>query len=340
MSVEDVVAGVGAGFKPAPTGFGAIRLLFVFFDGVGLGSDDPEVNPFAAAWTPFLNGLLGGGLTASLLERLAPGLTFKRLDASLGYGGLPQSATGQTALLTGKNGAKAMNGHYGPWPGPTLKRVLEAGTLFSEVREQGGRAHLANAYPPGYFRAVAAGKQKENVPVYAAKAAGLKLCGLEDYRAGNALSVDLTGAYLQGLEPDLPVLTPFETGRQLAGLAAQADFTFFDFWPTDATGHRGSFAEGVALVEKLDAFLSGVVAALGDVTLLVTSDHGNLEDKTTRSHTVAPVPLLVVGPGADRFAKASSLLHIAPLVRVLYRFRLIPKRINPSGTRRKKYGLR
>ena len=208
-----------------------------------------------------------------------------------------------------------MNGHYGPWPGPTLKAVLEAGTLFSEVRGSGGRAQLANVYPPGYFGAVAAGKQKENVPVYAAKAAGLSLQTLSDYRAGNAVSVDLTGEYLQRLEPALPLLTPVDSGRRLAALAAQGNFTFFDFWPTDATGHRGSFAEAVALVEKLDAFLSGVVTGLDGVTLLVTSDHGNLENKTTRSHTVAPVPLLVVGPGADGFAQASSLLDVAPLVR-------------------------
>ncbi len=315
MSAEDVVAGVGAGLKPAPTGDDANKILFVFLDGVGLGVDDAAVNPFAAAWTPFLNELLGGSLTASLPEHLTADLTFKHLDASLGYAGLPQSATGQTALLTGENGAAVMNGHYGPWPGPTLKAVLEAGTLFSEVRDSGGRAQLANIYPPGYFGAVAAGRQKENVPVYAVKAAGLSLQTLSDYRAGNAVSVDLTGEYLQRLEPDLPLLTPFESGQRLANLATQAAFTFFDFWPTDATGHRGSFAEAVALVEKLDAFFEGVVSALGDTTLLVTSDHGNLENKTTRSHTVAPVPLLVVGPGADGFAQASSLLDVAPLVR-------------------------
>ncbi|CAN5872819.1 metalloenzyme [soil metagenome] len=313
MSAED--GGAGAGLKPAPTREIANKILFVFLDGVGLGVDDPAANPFVAARTPFLDELLGGDLTASLPKRLEPRFTFKHLDARLGYSGLPQSATGQTALLTGKNGAAVMNGHYGPWPGPTLKTVLDGGTLFSDMLESGGRAQLANAYPPGYFAAVAAGKQKENVPVYGAKVAGLSLQTLQDYRAGNAASVDLTGEYLQRFEPDLPLLTPFETGQHLAELATRADFTFFDFWPTDATGHRGSFAEAVALVEKLDAFLSGVVTGLDGVTLLITSDHGNLEDKTTRSHTTAPVPLLVIGPGAEFFREADSLLDVAPLIR-------------------------
>ena len=84
--------------------------LFLFLDGVGLGSDNPKVNPFVAARTPFMEGFLGGKLTASLAERLEPEFTFKHLDARLGFEGLPQSATGQTALLTGKNGAEIMAG--------------------------------------------------------------------------------------------------------------------------------------------------------------------------------------------------------------------------------------
>ena len=181
-------------------------LLFLFLDGVGLGSDDPTVNPFVAAQTSFLEQLLGNKLTVFLLEGSRANFVFKPIDARLGFDGLPQSATGQTALLTGRNGAEIMNGHYGPWPGPTLKRVLDEGTLFSEVLAEGRKAQLANVYPPGYFRALAGRKRRVNVPVYAAQAAGLELYDLEDYRKGRGVSVDLTGDYLRQLDADLPDL--------------------------------------------------------------------------------------------------------------------------------------
>lgn len=286
------------------------RLLLVFLDGVGLGSRDPAANPFAAARTPVLSGLLGGPLTAALPGRGEGALVFRHLDAGLGTGGLPQSATGQSTLLTGENAAARMGRHYGPWPGPTLKRLLDEGTLFDEVRSA-----LANVYPPPYFAARAQRRGRVNVPVYAAERAGLPLLTLEDYRAGRGVSVDLAGSYLRRWLPEAPDLSPAAQGRRLARQAGEQPLTFFDFWPSDEAGHRAGFAEAVALVERLDAFLGGVLEGLGDTTLLLTSDHGNLEDKRVRGHTRAAVPLLALGPAAAAFAGAETLLDVAPGVR-------------------------
>ena len=293
----------------------ASRLLFLFLDGVGLGADDPQVNPLAAARLNTFERLGGGPLTASLREQAEPGRVVRRLDAGLGVAGLPQSATGQTALLTGHNAALLMGRHYGPWPGPTLKRALDAGTLFSEVLGAGGRARLSNVYPPGYFGAIASGQRRANVPVYAALGAGLPLLTLEDYEGGAGVSVDLTGAYLGRLLPELRGWTPQEQGARLARQAATQTFTFFDFWPSDDAGHRGDFGGALRLLDALDGLLEGVLAELGDTTLVIVSDHGNLEDKTRRSHTSAPVPLLVTGPQAGAFADARTLLDVAPAVR-------------------------
>ncbi len=208
-----------------------------------------------------------------------------------------------------------MDGHYGPYPGPTLKKVLDEGTLFSEVVTAGGRSRLANAFPPGYFAAVERGKRRVNVPVYAAQAAGLPLLTLEDYAAGRALSADLSGAYVHDLNPNLPLYSFEEAGSRLARIAEDAELTFFDFWLSDSAGHRWSFEASVELVEQLDAFLSGLIPTLGDTTLLLTSDHGNLEDKRTKSHTKNPVPLLALGLAAPAFADVQDVLGVAPAVR-------------------------
>jgi 2,3-bisphosphoglycerate-independent phosphoglycerate mutase len=291
--------------------------LFLFLDGVGLGADDASVNPLAAAKTPFLESLLKGKLTKALEPFSSREVVFRHLDAKLGFSGLPQSATGQTTLLTGKNGAEIMEGHYGPYPGPTLKKELDKGTLFSEAMATGKKAVLANLYPPGYFQAIETKQQKYNVPVYAALQADLELLRIDDYRAGRAVSADLTGAYLHKHDATLLPSSAFEMGQRLAILAQQHDFTFFDVWLTDHAGHRWLFEKCVELIETLDAFLQGVVENLGEVTLLVTSDHGNLEDKTVKTHTLADVPLLVIGKGAAYFESAVSLLEVTPGIRTM-----------------------
>jgi 2,3-bisphosphoglycerate-independent phosphoglycerate mutase len=289
-------------------------LLFLFLDGVGLGAR-VDTNPFAVAKTPFLEALLGSKLTQGLEPLASPYLTFRHLDAKLGFEGLPQSATGQTTLLTGKNGAAIMQGHYGPYPGPTLKSELDQGTLFSEVMALGKRASLSNLYPPGYFRALETKQQKYNVPVYAALQADLKLLRIDDYRTGQAISVDMTGDYLHRHDATLTPLFPSAMGKRLAQLANRHHFTFFDLWLTDQAGHRWSLKDCVTLIETLDAFVRGVVESLEDATLLITSDHGNLEDKTVKTHTFADVPLIVLGKEAKLFRSATSILDVAAIIR-------------------------
>lgn len=293
------------------------RLLFVFLDGVGLGPSNTQVNPFAAAKTPFLRSLLGDSLTETLSDITSDSLVFKAIDARLGVAGLPQSATGQSSLLTGVNAAECMGRHYGPWPGPTLKQLLEQGTLFSKFSAQGG-AQLANIYPPGFFAALESGRQRLNVPALAAQQAGVKLLTLESYLEGHGVSLDLTGRYLQRLSPDAPVRTPFEMGQQLAHFSHRARFTFLDIWMTDSVGHRGTFDEAVTLIESLDTFVAGVIDSIGGITLLVTSDHGNLEDKTIRTHTLANVPLLAFGPEAPAFAAVKTITDIAGVVQSVF----------------------
>ena len=60
-------------------------ILFLFVDGVGLGSDDPNVNPLASDAYPALSALGGGALTANGMAPLAdPDHLAKPIDPNLG----------------------------------------------------------------------------------------------------------------------------------------------------------------------------------------------------------------------------------------------------------------
>ncbi|MCP5105492.1 MAG: peptidase, partial [bacterium] len=68
---------------------------------------------------------------------------------------------------------------------------------------------------------------------------------------------------------------------------------------------------------NLDLFVGKVISLLDKEsdTLLITSDHGNLEDGTTRTHTRGPVPLVVWGHRAEELRNGiHSLVDVTPAV--------------------------
>ena len=291
-------------------------MLFLFLDGVGLGPDDPERNPFSAADMPYLLELLEG---RRLVEGSAPfegqRATLLAVDARLGVEGAPQSATGQAALLTGENVPAQVGEHYGPKPNPAVAEIVRRDNLFKQVLERGGSAALLNGYPPRYFEAIQRGVRLYSSIPLAATSAGLELMTVEDMQEGKAFSADFTGVGWSGQPgfPSIPTYDPVQAGRQLGRAAESYDLAWFDFWPSDFAGHRGEMSEAVTLLENLDAVLGGLAEAWEGRSdlIVVTSDHGNLEDLSRRGHTLNPVPAMLIGPLEMRRGLASGLEDLA-----------------------------
>lgn len=302
-----------------------MKILFLFLDGIGLGADDPLTNPFAGARMPHLQALLGGGKMVSWGAR--PGgepdyqpqintrATLLALDACLGVEGLPQSATGQATLLTGQNVPAALGYHYGPKPNPAVAEFLRNGNLFNTLHKGGLRAALLSAYPPRYFEAIQSGRRLFSAIPLAATSAGLALKTQEDLLAGRALAADFTAQGWRehlGLA-DIPVLAPFQAGERLARLAREHDFSLFEYWLSDYAGHAQQMEPAVELLEQFDQVMGGLAGAWDDEAglILLTSDHGNLEDLSTRRHTSNPVPGLLLGSLKNRQRFVSSLEEAA-----------------------------
>lgn len=305
------------------------RFVHLFFlDGVGLGGADPDINPFVTAHLPHLTGLLGENWFLTREPIITGRASLVPTDANLNMPHKPQSATGQATILTGRNVPQLVGEHYGPKPNPAVQAVIAQGTLFKEVVDAGGQAALITPYPQGYFDAVARGKRLLSAVPLAATAAGLNLMTADDLRNGRAVSPGFTGqAWRDHLGyDDIPLFTLAEAGQQIARVARGYQFSFFEHWPSDQVGHRGTLAEAVAHLEAIDAVLGGLLAAWDDTNglFILTSDHGNIEEKNQRQHTRNPVPTLLVGPGhAELAAQIHDLQDIATVTR---RFLGLPAR--------------
>ena len=277
-----------------------MHILFFFLDGIGLGMDDPTSNPFARAEMPNLHTLLNG---QHLLRNSTP-FTGERasllaLDACLDIPGVPQSATGQATLLTGVNVPAELGYHYGPKPNPPVADFLRNGNLFNHLLQSGCRVASLNAYPPPYFAAINSGRRNFSAIPLALSSAGVPLKTADDLFAGQALSADFTGhGWRNHLDlPDTPLLEPHQAGQLLARLASETDLSFFEYWVSDYAGHKQDMEQACELLKTFDAVLGGLLEAWDDKNglLLITSDHGNLEDLSTRRHTLNLVPGLLVG---------------------------------------------
>ena len=298
-----------------------MRVLFIFMDGIGLGANNPETNPLARAKMPNLNKLLDG---RSWLKESAPfqgeSASLLAIDPAVGVKGLPQSATGQAILLTGINIPAELGYHYGPKPNPEVAAFLKEATLFSRFTKEGKKAALLNAYPPRYFDGIDSGKRLYSSIPLSVVNAGLPLFRHDDLFAGRALSADFTGEGWRSMLgfKDAPFMEPMQAGQKLAALAKKYDFSLFEYWASDYAGHKQQMENAIQLMETFDEVLAGLTESWDDNGLvLVTSDHGNMEDLSTRRHTDANVPALVIGnkTARDEFTQGmKDLTQIAPAI--------------------------
>lgn len=292
------------------------RVLLFFLDGVGIGDPDPVRNPFVTAALPHLRALLGGALpvrgSVPSDPRVVTDAVLLAADACLGVDGLPQSGTGQTALLTGENAPATYGRHFGPWVPTGLRDMLRRESLLARARRAGMGVAFANAHPPVPERRPAA-------PPLAAGAVGALTRGAAELAAGNAVASSITNEHWRArLGPGMPEVSPEEAGRTLARIAAGAEVTLFAHYDTDIIGHRGDLAAAVAALERVDRFLGTLVPALSAGTLLlIASDHGNIED-VSGGHTRNPVPVIASGPGSARVAASvRDLTHVTPTLLAL-----------------------
>jgi hypothetical protein len=265
---------------------------------------------------PHLADLLGGPLVLDGAGQgaISAGVLLRALDACLGVPGLPQSATGQTALFTGVNAPALAGDHITAYPTEALRAVIAKCSVLKRAGEAGRSVLFANAHSEIFWQMIEEGKRRLGASTLTALAAGAPIPTLADLLEGRAVLWDITHEVAAGyLGFDLPVVSPEEAGARLARLAARYDLVLYESFLTDLTGHRRIGAEWV--LPRVDAFLGSILAHRPPhVTLVMCSDHGNVEDATTKAHTTNPVPLLVVGPAAECFCEAKAITDVTPAI--------------------------
>ncbi|MDT8391644.1 MAG: hypothetical protein RRC34_14175 [Lentisphaeria bacterium] len=242
------------------------------------------------------------------------------VDTCLNVPGLPQSATGQTAILTGVNAAAELGSHLHGFPNARLRDIIEQNNLFIQLRDQGVRADFANAYALKPEQAL--GTAVRSVTTVAVTSAYGKTRTREHLFAGQAVYHDLTRSWLAEKEQaPVPLVSEETAADHLLAIMRTLDFCLFEFFLTDVIGHRGTLAEKQAVLASLDRFFDRIMSRLNPTVelLLVVSDHGNIEEPDHKRHTANPVPFCAFGYQEQRAREGvTSLTDVTPRVISLF----------------------
>ena len=232
----------------------------------------------------------------------------------------PQSATGQGTMFTGVNCAAAMGKHCEGFPGPGLRKIIESDNLFLRLKARGKRVCFSDAYLVDSADELAARRFK-SVTTVMALTAPETIRTVDDLSCGRAVMQDLTRETIQDRWPDISVIPPQRAAEHLFAIARENDFTLYEFFQTDVSGHSMDYARACAVLRTYDRFLASLVrfTEAAGITLVMTSDHGNVENISERGHTTNKVPFIAFGP-KERFLRdrVESLVDVTPAIVAAY----------------------
>lgn len=289
-----------------------MAVFFVFVDGIGVGENHPD-NPLASYEFKSFSYFTGeNGIHKECKERVEKDFLYKAIDANLGVEGLPQSGTGQTSLFSGKNASKLAGRHFGPFPHSETKHLLQKESLFHQVVNLGMTPHFMNAYPDLFFKH-AEKRNRWSATTLMVQSAGIPLNRLEDVKNESAITAEIVqSAWREKLNLDVPQIKPSQASKRVLSALQNYDLVLFEYYLTDKAGHKMEREIADRVLRVLDDFLTEILRNLSEKdTYVLTSDHGNLEDLSTKTHTRNPVPLFVKGD-IEPFLKATSILDVTP----------------------------
>ena len=286
-----------------------MSVLLFFIDGLGIGSRGAH-NP--------LDGLAGAEPLANFqgepLTTIHDGIVVST-DASLGVDGRPQSASGQTTILTGVNVPAKLGYHKQGFPNAAMLEIIREHSIFRQLTRAGiGPITFANTYTQRFFderpRWVSA-------TTAAMEAAGIPFRTVTDLKAGAAVFHDFTNASLIERGEQVSLRTPEEAAGILARIVARNRFTLYEYFITDKVGHAQDMEAARVVLTNLARLVRGLLSGidLHRTSVILTSDHGNIEDLSSRNHTLNPVPTIIWGANQERIAnRIENLADITPAI--------------------------
>ncbi len=284
------------------------HVILLFIDGVGIGENNADFNPLTFSQT--------GIFLPNSSKRLPFGGIRYGLDVLLGVPGLPQSASGQTSIYTGINAAGTIGHHLFGFPNQMLRELLHKKSLFVKLTSAGKRCRFLNGFRPVFFTASEIfSKMRMSATTEMNRAAGLPFTSLNDIKKRTGLYHEYTNRILRKLGFSVPLFTPDEAAEIIVNESRKYHLLLYEYFMTDNAGHSQNITIGKKEIYKIEQLIYQIAARIEprDTVFMVVSDHGNLEDLRTKSHTLNKSFFALWGKNTENMP-IQKLTDVAPLI--------------------------
>jgi hypothetical protein len=290
----------------------------IFIDGVGIGDNDPSKNPFVKYGFRTFEEVFGAIPVVNNPVLINDPFYLFPVDPVMGVDGLPQSGTGQVSIFCGVNAPKIVGKHFGPFPYSTTIPIIEEENILKYYKQKNKKVFFVNAYPKIFFDYLKSGRQRLSVTSLCCRLTGIPLNKPSDVRNGKALTAEITNSrWNKKLRYNLKIISPKTAARRLLRIAYNNDFTLYEFFLTDHLGHGRISDEFDEIFNNLDEFLFTILSEMHTehLTIIICSDHGNIEDLSVKTHTMNPALTISAGKYAKSlFKSVRQLSDIKPAI--------------------------
>lgn len=284
-----------------------MKVLLFFIDGFGIGKKNSKFNPLYLDDFKNIRNLFDNHLIET--------------DPILGVEGLPQSATGQTTILTGKNAPEHLGYHLRGLPNDELRKLINDNNIFKDLKKRGFKVTNANAYHNDFLNNMKknlGSKYGVSVSTEATLSAQLKFRDEKDLSNDKAVYQDITNKIIiDNWNGKVNLISPTNAAKNLSNIVKENDFTFFEYFQTDIVGHKMDINSSLKIFNILDEFIGSLIKNLDfeNTLLIITSDHGNIEDLSIKTHTLNKVPTFLIGKNSELYkSEIKSIKDIMPMI--------------------------
>jgi 2,3-bisphosphoglycerate-independent phosphoglycerate mutase len=285
------------------------KYFIIFIDGLGIGKNNKTINPVS-----HIKNSIFYNFNQINRKYIKDNTLIIPINANLLKNQIPQSATCQSSLFTGINTAKLNGRHIPGFPNKHIRKIVFENNIFLKFKEKGLKTNFINCYPINYkelnktklsidnegnfiYQSEISKRLLKKISVTTIISLSLKkkFIGINGLKKEKTIYHDFTNKSLIKNSFQINKFSPAKASKILYNQKNIYDVILYEYFLLDIAGHKTDFRKAVKYLKELSEFINCLIKKLKkNETLILISDHGNIEDISKKSHTFNPVPLIII----------------------------------------------